>query len=104
TAGSYQVNDAVAHLDASWIATAQTTEEPGDSAADWDLLAAQGGQGDPGADGSGVPAGGATGQTLRKASGAGGDVEWGYALVEISQAAYDLLSPPDASTIYFITS
>jgi hypothetical protein len=42
SAGTYQVNDAVAHNGSSWIATAVTTEEPSISATDWDLLALKG--------------------------------------------------------------
>jgi hypothetical protein len=45
SAGTYQIDDGVAHNGSSWIATAITTEEPSGSADDWDLLAEKGADG-----------------------------------------------------------
>lgn len=49
SAGTYNANDAVSHEGNSWIATAETTEEPTGSPTDWDKMAAKG---DTGNDGS----------------------------------------------------
>ncbi|MGF1631973.1 MAG: hypothetical protein ACFCUT_21055 [Kiloniellaceae bacterium] len=54
SAGPYQVSDAVAHLGGSWIATAATTEQPGEDADDWDPLVLPGVDGADGADGVNV--------------------------------------------------
>ena len=76
----------------------------------------QGIQGDAGATGSagvGVPTGGTTGQVLAKNSATNYDTEWvdqtggggggEVAIVELTQAAYNALAPPDPDTLYVIT-
>src|SRR3546814_4152968 len=98
SAGTYQVNDAVAHVGASWIATVETTEEPGAAADEWDLLAKKG---DPGSDGLGVPAGGTTGQYLRKSSNADNDTEWANAAAPLDSVfgrSCEVAEPPGDNT------
>lgn len=64
-AGTYDANDIVSHLGASWIALTTTTEEPGYAATDWDLVADKGATGPTGLTGATGPTGltGATGPT-----------------------------------------
>ena len=46
TAGTYQIDDIVSHQGSSWIAIAVTTEEPSDSATEWNLVARKGTDGE----------------------------------------------------------
>lgn len=50
SAGTYQPNDVVENDGSSWVALAETTEEPSVLATDWDLLAAKGDAGAGGGD------------------------------------------------------
>lgn len=85
-AGTYQINDAVAHLGSSWIALAVTTDEPSSVSSDWDLLAAAGANG---TGGIATPVVGDTGAILR-ASGAGAYAWWGGTQTVASAATVDL--------------
>lgn len=49
-----------------------------------------------------LPDGGTTGQVLAKASGSDYDAEWTTLWVQMTQAEYDALDPPDPSVLYLI--
>lgn len=96
-ATAYLKYDSVSYLGATYLAIQDGTNHLPTDTDYWQVMSAkgdtgsqgiQGVQGEPGndgADGLGVPAGGATGEVLKKASAADNDTEWGSAGLDTLQ-------------------
>lgn len=103
---TYSIDHGVTYQGTFWrsVQNGNQGNAPGSSPAFWEEMVVKGDTGPAGADGSGVPAGGTTGQALVKASETAGDVKWEDHLPTevVTQAEYDA-GPKTAGRLYFIS-